>query len=423
MIPFRLTTLAALLVSGTAFAQTREPFQAEPTGPLLRSDVAGSRQHAGLEPSGIRAGGLIVQPSVTARVEGDTNVLNRATNKRGDVFVILSPSIKATGGTEQASYVLKAQAAVARFASVTSQNSETFGIEANGRLALTNKASVFARVAFDRRNEPRGQAGETIAEGSPAEYDQIETQIAARAETGALRVTASATATKRDYADIVQANGQTIDQQFRATNAVALGLKAEYALPNGATLIGVGTYNRADSPNAPACCDQSSKGGQLAGGVRSELSNLISAEVIAGYVFRDYVSPVYRDFNGLTWQARVDWYPTELMSLSVASGRKIVNSGLPTVAGIVVDTTAFQLFYEVRRNLDLVFTLARSDENYREIDTTADATLIGLEARYILSSRLAGGLYSRFRDRNSSNQLQLQGGSGLEGGLWLRASM
>jgi hypothetical protein len=100
-----------------------------------------------------------------------------------------------------------------------------------------------------------------------------------------------------------------------------------------------------------------------------------------------------------------------------------VNSGLPTVAGIVVDSAAFQLFYEVRRNLNLVFTLARYDENYREINTKSRAALTGIEGRYILGPRLVAGIYSRLRDRRSTNPLQLRGNSGLEGGLWLRASL
>lgn len=423
MISFRLPLLAMLCFSGTAFAQTREPFQAEPSGPLLRSNVAGSRQHAGLEPTGFYVAGILVKPSVTTRIEADSNVLNRASNKRGDVFVVITPTISAVGGTERATYVVRAQTAVARFATVSSQNSETFGIEANGKLLLTKKASVFARVAFDRRNEPRGQAGETTVEGSPAEYDQFETQLAARAETGALRLTASATATERDYADIVRANGVSVDQQFRATNAVSFGLKTEYAHPSDARLFVSGTYNRSDSPNARACCDQSSKGGQLNVGIRTELTNLILSELSAGYVSRDYASPVYKDFNGLVWHSKIDWYPTELMSLSLSGGRKIVNSGIPTVAAIVVDSAVFQLFYEVRRNLDVVVSFSRSYEDYREIDTSANATTAGVEARYVIGPRLAGGIYSRLRDRNSSDNQLLQGGSGIEGGLWLRASL
>lgn len=423
MISLRLPFLAFIFFSGTAFAQTREPFQAEPSGPLLRSDVAGSRQHAGLEPNGFYVGAILVKPSVTTRIEGDTNVLNRTSDKRGDVFVVITPAISAVGGTERATYVVRAQAAVARFARLSSQNSETFGIEANGQLQLTRKTSLFARVAFDRRNEPRGQAGETAVEGSPAEYDQVETQLAARTETGALRLTASATATKRDYADIVRANGVSVDQQFRATNAISVGLKAEYAHPSGATLFVSGKYDRSDSPNARLCCDQSSKGGQWNAGIRAELTNLITSEITAGYVSREYKSPIYKDFNGLVWQSRIDWYPTELMSLSLSGGRKIVNSGIPSVAGIVVDSAVFQLFYEVRRNLDIVVTLARSFEDYREADTTASITAAGVEARYILGPRLAGGIYSRLRNRNSSDQQFLQGGSGIEGGLWLRASL
>ncbi len=423
MIFFRLTFLATIFVSGTAFAQTREPFQSEPSGPLLRSNVAGSRQQAGLASEGISTGGIQIQPSLTVKVESDSNVLNRATQKRGAVFVVVTPTVNAAGGNEQASYVVRAQAAVARFASITNQNSETFGVEANGRLAVAKKASVFTRVAFDKKIEPRGQAGESITEGSPAEYNQFEAQIAARAETGAMRLTASVTATKRDYADIKLENGRTEDQQFRASNAVTFALKSEYALPNGGILFATGTYSKADSPNAPSCCDQSSKGGQAIAGIRTELTKLISAEISAGYVTRDYISNIYRDFNGPVWQAKVDWYPTPLMSLSIASGRKIVNSGIPTVAGIVVDATSLQLFYEVRRNFDVVLTLARSDENYREIDTKAVATLAGLEGRYIFNNRFTGGVFSRFRDRYSNNRLQLSGGSGFEAGLWLRASL
>lgn len=422
MILFRLILLATIFVSGNAFAQTREPFQSEPSGPLLRSNVAGSRQQAGLEPVGIELGGLQVQSSLTVKVEGDSNVLNRSTKKRGDVFVVLTPTVSASGGTEQTNFVLRAQTAVARFGAITSQNSETFGIEANGRVSVVKKASIFARVSVDRRIEPRGQAGETPIEGSPAKYDQFETQIAARAESGAVRLTASATASKRSYTDIVRENGQTDSQKFRTSNNVTIAMKAEYALPNG-VVFAVGNITKATSPDAPACCDQSSVGKQIAAGIRTELSNLTTAELSAGYVSRDYQSPVYKDFDGLTWQAKLDWYPTPLMSLSFTSGRRIVNSGIPAVAGVIVDTSALQLFYEVRRNFDLTLTLARSNENYREIDTKANSTLVGLEGRYIFNPRFAGGFFSRLRDRSSSNQQQLVGGSGIEAGLWLRTSL
>lgn len=423
MILFRLILLATIFVSGNAFAQTREPFQSEPSGPLLRSNVAGSRQQAGLEPVGIDLGGLQVQSSLSVRVEGDSNVLNRATKKRSDVFVVLTPTVSASGGTEQTNFVLRAQAAVARFGAITSQNSETFGIEANGRVSVAKKASIFARVSVDRRIEPRGQAGETPIEGSPAKYDQFETQIAARAESGAVRLTASATASKRSYANIVRENGQTDSQKFRTSNNVTIAMKVEYALPNGGEVFATGNITKATSPDAPACCDQSSVGKQISAGIRTELSNLTTAELSAGYVSRDYQSPVYKDFDGLTWQAKLDWYPTPLMSLSVTSGRRIVNSGIPTVAGVIVDTAALQLFYEVKRNFDVALTLARSKENYREIDTKASLTSVGLEGRYIFSHRFAGGFFSRLRNRSSSNQQQLVGGDGIEAGLWLRTSL
>jgi hypothetical protein len=89
----------------------------------------------------------------------------------------------------------------------------------------------------------------------------------------------------------------------------------------------------------------------------------------------------------------------------------------------VVDSAGFQLFYELRRDLNLVFTLSKYEEDYREINTKSSATLTGIEGRYIMSPRIALGIYSRLRDRRSTNPSQLQGGNGLEGGLWLRAAL
>ncbi len=423
MTPFRLIGLAALLVPNAGFAQSREPFEAEPAGPLLRGDVAGSRQPVGTDAIGVHVGSALVQPTATMRTEADSNVLNRSSTKRGDVFVVFAPTVKATVESGRSSVVLRAEAAVARFASLSSQNSETFTLEANGSLKLSDNTALFARIAYDRKIEPRASAGEAQVEGSPAEYSQLEAQLAARTELNDLRLTLAATANRRSYADIETESGLATDQSFRDAKTLAVALKAEYAIPAGAVLFAQGSYGWTDSITPDPCCDRTANGGQLLAGIRTDLTSLISAEAALGYMVRSYTSPVYQDYEGLIWRGRLQWYPTPLLSLSLASDRTIANSSLPSVAGVVVDTVTFQSFYEMRRNLNLIATLSRSYETYREADTTARGTLVGIEGNYISSSLLQTGIYARYRTRRSSGVLPLRGGSGVEGGMWLRFSI
>ncbi len=421
---FMRTFFAAALVSpAESFAQSREPFQSDTPGALLRTDVAGSRQPEGLEPLGIRAGSFLVQPSATARVNVDSNVFNQSTNKQGDVFVVFEPAVRVSGTDGQASYVLKAEAALARFATLAGQDRATFGVDAHGQLAIAPKAALFARVAYDRKIEPRGSAGESLRVGSPATYNAFETQIGVRAEFGPVRTTTSASVAKRSYDTVVVGLGRRIDQSFRDQTSVAIATKAEFAINDSARLFAQGTYNWIDSINPADCCDRSSTGGLGLVGLRADVSNLVTAEVALGYQVRNYESRKFKDFKALAYKAKVDWYPTPLMSLSLATDRSIVGSGIVDVAGVIVHNTQFQLHYEVRRNLNLVMTLARNDEDYREIGVSARSNLFGLEARYVFNANILGGAFGRMRGRDSSDLLIVDGGSSVEGGLWLRYTM
>ena len=423
MTPLRLIGLAALLAPNSSFAQSREPFEVEPSGPLLRADVAGSRQPSGTEAIGVQVGSALVRPTATVRAEADSNVLNRSSDERGDVFVVLAPAVTATLDSGRSTVVLRAEAAVARFASLNSQNSETFALEANGSLKISRNTALFARLSYDHKVEPRASAGGAQIEGSPAEYTQLEAQLAARTEIDDLRLTLSVSGNRRSYEDIHTSAGIIADQSFRDAETLAVAMKAEYAIPAGAVLFAQGFYSWTDSINPNPCCDRSASGGHLLGGFRADLTNLISAEAAVGYMVRTYDSAIYKDYKGLIWRGRLQWYPTPLVSLSLASDRQIANSSLPSVSGVVVDTITFQTFYEMRRNLNLIATLSRTSENYREAQTTTRGTVVGIEARYVSSPLLTTGIFARYRTRESSGTLPLRGGDGVEGGMWIRVSI
>jgi hypothetical protein len=418
-LPLFAATFSALFPPFAA-AQSRDPFENDQEAALLRPDVAGSRQPPGFEQNGIQVGSMIVKADAKATIAGNSNILNRSQNERGDVYVVFEPTATLTSDWGRHQLAVKANAAVARFASVTRQNRETFGLEASGRLDFARQSSAFTRVSFARKVEPRDAPGEASIDGSPAEYNQVEAQIGARVEEGNLRVATAATATKRDYADIIRSNGQSDSQRFRDSSTLTINVRADYALPSGAIAFVTGTGSRIESANAAQCCDRSGAFGQAMVGIRADLAPLVTAKIALGYSFRNFDAGRFKDVNGLIYQAKVDWYPTPLISLTASARRDIVNSGIPAVGGIVVSEVGLQVHYELRRNFNLIFNAMVADENYRDANVSATSRVVGVEGRYIVTPQWTGGVFTRLRGRSTDDLTIVRNYSGFEGGLWLK---
>ena len=253
-----------MLFSSVAAAQSRDPFERDgqsDLSDLLHSDVAGSRQQPGMGENGVRIGSVIVKADAKAVMAGNSNILNRPTNARSDVYVVFEQTARLTTDWTHHQIAVKANAEVARFANSAKQNRETFGAEASGRLDITKRASAFARVAVAQKVELRETPGEANLDGGPAEFKQIEAQVGVRTDEGNLRLTTSAIVTKRIYADIALQDGKTENQDFRDSNTLSINVRADHALPSGAIAFATGTGTRIESPNAGPCCDRSASAG------------------------------------------------------------------------------------------------------------------------------------------------------------------
>lgn len=423
MTSLRFFGLALVLAPAAAHGQSRDPFLSQPAGPLLRDDVAGSRQIPGYEPAGVQVGALRVLPAVTGSVEGDTNVLNRTSDKRRDVYFTLAPAVTASGGSGKAAYVLRAEAAVTRFATLAKQNRETWKLGAQASVPLAGRVTVAVSGGYAREVEPNYAASAAATVGSPALYDQLSGEAGLSVDLGTTRLTGTAGVLRVDYRPVVQVNGGVVDQSFRDQRTMTLGLKGEHGLPGGQELFAQGEYHWIDSLHAPLCCDRTSTGGNAVGGFRAQLGHLIEAEVAAGYQWRNYRSPAFRDYAGLAWRTKLEWYATSLVSVALSGRRDIANSGIPTAAGVVVDTLMLRVFYEMRRNLNFILTGARTHDDYRDTGQTADGETVKLEGRYVINDRYALGAYGRHRNRSSDSSALPRLGSALEGGLSLRFTM
>lgn len=422
---FALAALgAALPLARPAHAGGDNVFPNGASPPLLRAEVAGNRQIAGYDAPGVRMGGFQIAPEAVVRAEADSNVLNRQTNRRGDTAMTLATAVTATGTFGVTGLRLVGAASLARFARLAAQNHETARIEAQATAPLGANLDAGVEVGWSRQREANPALAGIDSDG-PVLFDEARGALGLTVRSGASRARARVELDRRDYRPLIRA-GTPIDQAFRDRQVLVASLRAEHTTRGGRSLFAEAAYRQIASLHPAACCTRSARGGQVLAGMRGELAPLISVELAAGYLWRDYRSAQYRDYHGATGRARVEWYATPLTSVALTFRRDIAEAGLPGSAGVVVDLGQIQLFHELRRNLNLIADAALSREHYRDdfvSARTARSVTAGVEGRYALSGRYLLGAFARYRNRTSSTPLLPRLGSAAECGLSLRLKL
>lgn len=423
MIRIYLAILAMISIPATARGQEREPFGSGPAGPLLREDVAGSRQRQGAAPIGIDAGPLNLFPALRLRAASDSNVLGTPSRKRGDVFIGFEPEVAAAYAGPNLSVVTRANAAIARYAKLTSQNRNAFGAKTDLRLDTGARTTASAGVSFARAYEPNLSVDAAEGGISPARYDEIKGLAVLSTEFGPARATVTASLSRRDYAPIEAANGKQMDQSFRDAETTSLGGRVEVATHAGPTLLAEAGVAWLDAIHPQSCCDRTSTTARFLAGLRSDLTPLIRVEALGGYLRRDYDAAGFSDYSGAIWRARAEWYATPLITVALTSSRDLVSSGLSDVAGVRLDTTQLKIYYEIRRDFDLTLSLTHANEDYRDAGIAVRDNAIDLEWNYLFKPRRTGGGYLRWHDRKSNSTRLNTAGSAFESGVWFRLAL
>lgn len=384
-------------------AQTAQPLFPSETAPLFRPDAAGTRAEPAYDPIGIASGSFRILPKVELGAVTNSNIFSQDGGADGEAYFVAQPALRIVSDWGRHGFELDADARIRRFASLESENSEEFAVGANGRYDLDYASAIFTRIGYSRRIEPRGAGGPANANAEPSAYSELGSSLGASKEFGPLRLRASISATRRRYDDIRLVAGGEQDQSFRNSRAITVTPRIDYAVSPAAGLFVTGSYSAVKSLDAPSCCVRDATGGTILAGVRAELGRLVIGEVAAGWRTRSFERPQYRDFDGLTFDARIDWYPTELVSFRLSAGQDIENSGIASVAGIVTRNATLSAYYEPLRNLRVIGSLRYFNEKYRELHVETDSVGASLRADYSFNRNLTLGLRASVRDRGSSD--------------------
>lgn len=393
----RLALASGTVVSpGPAFAQSIGAGSSIVIDPQLeRDDVAGARMEPAFQPRQIRIGPVFAQAGISVVGGYDSNVFNQP-QSRSDAALTFAPtlSLKADLPRHELSFV--ALGSVRRLARQQSENSEEFGLKGKAQFDLTERQAILASIDYSHEVEPRSSVGSVANAAEPVSFRRFASEIGARLQLGALRLVPQLGYRRADYAPVELADGGAVSQSFRDTRTIQGDLAIEYDFTGLGSGFASASVSDVESTEAPAEQRRDSRSYSVMVGVRGDLSPVLFGEIGAGYQARHYKLPRYRDFEGATFRADVQWYVTPLMTLRLQAGRTFQNSGNPIVAGILSDKVTISAYYDPLRNLRISLSGSCDHNKYREVSTRAERTSARVQAQYLVNRTLSVGAYASF---------------------------
>lgn len=382
-----LSAAAAALAAGSTQAQTvTNNFSRD------RNTAVTDRYQPGYEPLGVKAGVWQLNPTVTVTVGGNDNIYYVPSNKEGSAIVTVSPNI--TGRTTWSRHELSFNAGIDSnlYTSQSDENNTGYNLGASGRLDITSRAMVSGNVRHLTSFEPRSAYQADVEAAKPVRIDSNAAELQLTLIGNRLRFIGAVSTRTDDFKDVPRRAGfpgtPIIFQRYRDLTTNGVNARLDYAISPALSIFATAAANNRRYDTATI---NDSDGTVLAIGTSFDISALARGEVQLGTVTQDYKDPTVGKQKSGYVNARVQYFPTSLTTLTGTLNRDFVDypgsggttrTALNTSVGLSVD-------HELLRNL-IVSASARGQKfEFDGVDRNDTGKTITIGARYLMNRRIS----------------------------------
>lgn len=334
------------------------------------------RPHQGYEALGLREGAFMVWPKISATVERNDNIFATAKDEVSDTVWHVSPEINVTSNWSRHELDVYARATINRYNDFSSENTRDYSVGAQGRLDVLRTAQINAGANWSRLTEPRTSAA-ALYEKAPVQYEQTSGFVAGAREFNRLRLSGRLDGQNFIYLSRT-GNSNPFDRDHLTGVATA---RADYAVSPDTALFVQVAGNKRDYRTST----RDSKGVEALVGANFELSALVRGEFGVGYLKQSYDNKTFGNISGLGARAQVEWFPTQLTTVTVTGARTVEDAAIPGAAGYLSSNVAAQIDHELLRNVIVSAQASYGDDEYRGIDRQDKRYGGGVSATYLLN--------------------------------------
>jgi hypothetical protein len=402
-MPHRATCQSVLHISGIIASLACTPAAARAVDQTL-ADVAqaqavSERAKMKYQPAEISLGASTLRLSVDDRILYDDNVYDAQQNRVSDALAIVAPKIAWQTRTDSFTAGLVADASIERYASLTTEDANQYKLTANGQWDTGGDITLGASGFIGRHHELRGTLGDIVV-GAPSQYDNRGGTVDLGILVGPVLLQTGGGVQTLKYLP-VELQGQTISEAYRDRTIYTANASANMPLSPSLRAFARGDFNAQAYQHTDASADQNSHGYAVTTGLALGLDELISGQVAIGYLAQKYADTALGTVSGITYNARLTWNPTPLVTATLNGGRTLQQSPFFAQGGVIEDSVNLQIDYWPLEKLIVSAAERMTFDDFRGINRIDRRFVSDVLLRYLLSRRLELGLQANYRDQAS----------------------
>lgn len=365
------------------------------------------RSQPDFDPEPVRLGAFSVRPALVAGVSYSDNVYFAGDNEESGVNGRLG--VEVSGDTLWSVHSLGFDVSAFRneFFDQGDESNNDLRARLRGRLDVTRSFSLGGSVFYEDRVEPRTDFINEFSPDAPIGLTIHGATVDANYVNDRVRWTNGAGIREEDYENGREiGSGLPIDQSYRDRTVMDARSRLSYAVSPNFAVYGQATYQDSNYDTLQFIGGQlrsrDSKGYTVSGGVDFELNALIRGDIAVGYLNETKDDSFFRDVSGLSVDGRVQWFPTQLTTVTLTGGRRVSDTGafdaptaLDTNFGVRVD-------HELRRNIIVSANARYSVYDLEESTRKDDNTEFGVSAIYKMNPRVHFNAFVNRFDRDTS---------------------
>ncbi len=334
----------------------------------------------------MRLGRFVLAPEITNRATHDDNIFLSDDNEQSDVITTIAPRLHLSGDWSFFRMHMTIGGELGFFAKSDQDNYQDAEAKAAGSIDL-GPSSVDGAIEWHRQHDQRGSNDVPTGAREPVIYRDVRAHIGGRYATSSLQYESRLSLRRLDFEDSTAINGNAIRNDDRDRLETRETLRAVMPFDPGREAYGEITLNQRQYDRTPDDSGRvrDSAGYQIYGGLRFDLTDLIRADLAAGWMSQSYVDPAFGNINDYTLRADIDWSVTRLTSLSFTAARAVRETTVQGASGILAFETGIGVTHELLRTLKIGAHARYRNDAFQQTTRTDRVSSIGLDLDYQLN--------------------------------------
>jgi len=368
------------------------------------------RERPDYDAIGIHAGGFTLFPKLQLGAIATDNVLDvpsspnstPPTSPKSAVGFVVAPSISAQSNWGRHSLTVSANVAETVY-SLSSEDTTTAGVRADGRIDVHDESHIDLGADVERAVLPRGGSTSQVVEANPVPFNYETTYARGVYGVDRVRGTLEADFANFDFQDVPRVGGGTpVDEAIRNFYQDRVLGRGEYALsPDAALFVSVSEGQEIYASGTAQFPARNATETRVLGGANFDLTALARGEIGLGYVDRDYTNGVYRPLKGLAVSSKIEYFPTQLLTITFIGQRLVEDSAFNTASGYFKNFASLGADYEFKRNIILSLLGSLEQDTFQGAPRTDDAASIAASGKYLVNRNVGIGATLAYTNRTS----------------------